>query len=798
MEQFARDLSHALRGLRRSPGFALTAIVTIALGVGVNTTIFSVIDSTLFKPLPYDRPEDLVTLAHRVRPGTAMESFYVGISWAEIDAWRAESGIFEGVEGAAGARTREWHEANQELICGSFTAGLPALLGVAPKLGRVFTPAEARDEAPVIVIAEPLWTSAFSRRPDVVGSAMTIDNRVYTIVGVMPGWFRYGPGGSGVVLAWTALAEHGEQRPSGQNTIFRIRRGLTLEAAEARALVAAQRMQEANPPKEAWTPRLHSMVQGLREGNATLVSPMWLLFLAAGGVLLVACASVGNLLWMRSDSRGRELAMRRVLGASRARLFRLLVCEGLVVGVLGGVAAVLLAHWCLAAMIRLIPTYLQRSMFALSPAALDARALLFAATATLVVATLSAAWPAIAGARTAPGGTQIVGRTRTRRRTSQVLQAAQVALAFVLATTAGLFATSFAAVLSKDLGFDPRGLGSVSVGLPESRYPTPAAQRLARDEALARVRAVPGVRRAGIGPSPIVTMGAGMVLPGASTAAGSLAIRPVGDGYFETAGIRLIAGRDFGPGDTPASPHVAIIDEAGARRVFGNESPLGRRFKYSPYAPEMTIVGVASAVVAADFVTSPGRIGMYFAESQDDPAMAFLIRADGDLSSVLKNVQLALEAFDSGITPGAAAATFFFEPYETYLVPRFYLVLVATFAVLALVTASVGVYGLVAYSMGQRRRELGIRLALGSSLGRIRALVVTEAGGPVVAGLAIGLMAAWWTVGLTQSLLFGIGARDPRGFALGLIALLAATSLAVVAPMRRASRVDPVAALRAD
>ena len=802
LEQLGRDLSHAIRGLWRAPGLALTATITIALGVGLNTTIFSIVDSTLFKRLPYERPEELVTLAHRLRPGTAMETFAVGVSWDEIDTWRSESAIFEGIEGSRYGFTRRWREADRDLECGSFTAGLPALLGLSPRIGRFFTAAEVKDDVPLVVIAESLWIGAFGRRPDVIGSSMTIDNRAYTIVGVMPRSFRYNPGSS-VTQAWTGTREHRDPSPFGGSTIFRVRRGLTLEAAHSLAAAAAQRMQQVNPPKEPWTPRLLPIAADLRGEHQYFLAPMRLLLLTAAVVLLVACASVANLLWTRTDARGRELAMRTILGASRGRLFRLLLCEGLVIGVLGGIAAVVLAWWSLDLVVGLIPTYFGRSMFAVSPAALDTRALLFAVAVTLIVSVLAATWPAIAGARNSritALGRQVAGWTRARRRVSQTLQAAQIGLAFVLTTTAGLFATSFIGIVSANTGLDTNGLGVVWFTFPEGRYPTDAAQRLARDEALARVRAVPGVRQLGVGNSPLASRGGGRFVPEGSTAsAGSLAMRFVGAGYFETTGVRLVAGRDFGPGDTPASPLVAIIDEGAARRLYGNASPIGRRFKYSPYVPDVTIVGVASAVLHADFVAEPDLIGMYLAESQDKPTTIFLIRTDANnLPATLKGAQQALTAFDSGITSGASPAADFFETHETFSVPRFYLVLVSAFAVLALVTASVGVYGLVAYSMAQRRREVGIRLALGSSLAKIRALVLVDASRPVLAGLAVGALVAWWTVGLTQSLLYGIGARDPRAFAIGAVTLLGAALLAVLAPMRRASRTDPAEALRSE
>jgi predicted permease len=441
-------------------------------------------------------------------------------------------------------------------------------------------------------------------------------------------------------------------------------------------------------------------------------------------------------------------------------------------------------------------------MFFVSPPELDWRVLLFALGATTVVAALSAVWPAVAASRAEmrpAAGRQIAGSTRARRRTGQAVQALQIALAFLLATTASLFTTSLVTALTADRGFDPRGLGVVSFSFPEGRYATPAAHLLARDEVLRHVRALPGVRQAAAGSAPPSTLAGRMALPGETKAVASLAIRDVGPGYFAAAGIPMLAGRDFDAGDTAKSPHVAIIDEAGARRVFGAESPIGKRFTYSPYVPEHTIVGVVGTVAASDFLEGSHRVGMYLLDVQDLAMTSFLIRADRDLDTVLKQVRDTIEASGTGArVRSAGPATFAYDSAETFAAPRFYVVLVSTFAVLALVTAAVGLYGLVAYSVGQRTREIGVRLALGSSLGGIRSLVLWEAFITVAIGLAVGTLTTWWLTGVAESLLYGISPRDPRAFAAGATVLVLAAFIAVAGPMRRASRIDPLTALRAD
>ena len=806
LEQIWRDVTHAARGLSRSPGFAATAILTIGLGIGVNISIFSVIDTTFLKPLPYERPHELIRLGHgttpRPEPGVSVE-----LRWDEVAEWREAHDIFQGVEASAVVRTRIWRERGEPIVLGGFTPGMPALLGVTPIAGRVFTPAEVRDGSPVVMIAEELWARGFDRRPDAIGARMTLGDQRLTIIGVLPTTFRYGfrlPGGQPV--AWSGLG--GPLQPASTNTtvilIMRLRSGLSLESAHERAAVVAARMQQARPEKVPWMPVLMPLDRARHGVVSDLQMPMSMLLATAGLVLLVACVNVANLLLTRGASRGRELALRAALGASRARLIRLLLAEGVVVAALGGLAAVLFAAVTLEALVAFIPARMQVWMFQVGMPELDGRVLAFALSVTSVVALLSATWPAMSSARTAlrtsiGGGHQVAGTTRERRRLSRVLQALQVGVAFLLATTAGLFATSFATLVTTDLGFDSRGLGVIGFSLPQGRYPSGESRQFAIARALDRVRATPGVVQAAIGSTPASSLYGDMVRPGGTEKIATLSVRFVGPGYFETAGIRLIAGRDFGPEDHPGSPSVAIIDDDGARRLFGDESPLGRRFSYTKAIPETTIIGVVAPVKAWNFTRPLNRVETYLPVSQGSPQTSFILRAEHNLAATLASVRASLEVHDPAIrVTSAVAATEPYDTMETYTTPRFYLVLLSMFAVLALVTASVGLYGLLAHAVGQRRREIGVRVALGSTPRQVRSLVIREALAPVLAGIAAGGLAAWWTAGLIASLLYGIGPHDPRAFVAGAITLTVAAVFAAFVPLRRATGVDPIVALRAD
>jgi predicted permease len=796
LELLWRDGRGALRRLRRSPGFTITAVLTIGLGIGVNTTLFTVVDSALFKPIPYAHPEELVRAWRRTAQGTLAGE----LTWAELAELRRTAGLLRGIEMYDVARSRPWRERDETIVVGAFTPGMPALLGVTPVAGRVFTTEEAHTRAPIVVIADALWARAFGRRSDAIGATITLDNRQLTIVGIMPAHFRFpfgGPPGPGD--AWTPLVEPADTASATVSSILRLESGLALEAAHEGATLVADRIQQERAPADRWAPLLIPLDRTQDARREDLRQPTLMLLATAGLVLLVACLNVANLLLTRAASRQPELALRAALGATRGRLLQVVAAEAAVVAVAGGAVAMLLAAWTLDVLVAFVPTRLAQAMFQISAPALDHRVLAFAIGVTALVALLTAAWPALASSRRALrasiGGAQPTGQPHNRRHATRVLQTVQVGLAYVLAMTAGLFATSFATLLATDLGFDPRGLGVVRFTTTAKE---PDAERVALDDALARVRTVPGVARAAIGGTPASYVVADVYRPGENDPATLAAVRLVGPGYLETAGIRLIAGRDFGPQDRSGAAPVAIIDEEGARRIFGTGFPLGYRFRHRPQAPETTIVGVVGVVKAWNFIEQPGRVQLYLpALSRDVPMRSFIVRTGDDLASALTNVRAALELHNATIRVTAAEpAADYYERMDTYAPPRFYLVLVSLFAVLALVTTAVGLYGLLAHAVGQRQREIGVRVTLGATPRQVCGLVLREALAPVLVGIALGALATWWTTDLIASLLYGIGPRDPRALALAAAALVAVAVAAAIVPIRRATGVDPVYALR--
>jgi len=804
LEQAWRDVRYAWRGLARSPAFTGTALLTVALGLGVNVTVFTIIDATLFKPLPYERPHELV----RFHQGQGI-SPPVRFTWTEVLAWRNEQRLFAGVEVSVGGYWWDWLERDRSVIVSGFSPGLPTLLGVSPSLGRVFTLDEAEADVPVIVIADVLWRQAFGRDPDVLGTTMTLDGLARTVIGVMPPGFRYGPGGGGVLEAWVPLPERpipGMSITNRLSPIFRLQPDLPLDAAEAGAQAVAARLQADVPPERRRSPHLmpftDARLMGLTETMPGGRASMVMLLAAAGLVLLVACASVAGLLLTRGEGRRQELALRTALGASRGRLARLLLAEGALVAVLGGSAAVLAARWTTAATVRLMPADMQQRMFTASEAVVDARVMAFGLIAVGLVTAIASFWPAVAGSRVDlrarfGAGDQVTGDQAGKRHAGRVLLGAQVALALLLAITASLFSASFARMLTEDLGYDHRGLGVVSFSLPDGKYEDDEAARGAIGRLLDVVRNIPGVRHAAIGSPPGERMTSELIPAGATEPIAATDERIVGPGYLETTGIPLIAGRDFAASDQRGAPRVALIDDSGARSIFSDASPIGQRIRFHASVPEATIVGVVGSVAATDFTQGRDLPGVYYPEAQRYPIRSFVIRADASLPATLAQAREALERLEPGIRIGEAGSAL--APYaeaETFTRPRFYVVLVSAFALLAVVSAAVGLYGLLAHAVGRRRREIGVRVALGATAWQVRRLVIGEALLPIGAGLALGGLAAWWTTEWVRSLLYETGPRDPWAFGVAAAALAAAALVGLVGPIRRATGVDPIVALR--
>jgi putative ABC transport system permease protein len=800
-----QDTRYAFRALRRTPGFVIAAVATLSLGVGVSTAVFGAVDATLLKPLPYRSPAELMDLGHHVNPGTRDERTFIGLDSPEVDFWRSARDLFQGVEAYDG-RTVAFpdNESGGQLQTARMTAGLPALLGVGMSAGRMFSADEALSAAPVAVISDGFWKRRFDRSRQVLGSELLIDKQRVTIVGVLSPKFRYGPGLSGLPDVWRPVA-----LTSGLlSTVFRLRTGISQAAAQTIAEVAARRWQASHPAREPWTPELIA-VDSRRSVAATAYgNPLRVLLGMATVLLFVAAANLSNLLQVRMLSRRRELALRAALGASRTRLIRLLVAEGFLLITAGTLAAVGVAWACTQLLVGLVPPRMSFAMFAVTLPTFDARLFGFMATALAVVIVLSVLVPAfrLPSRKTPNDALRAGGWTSTPpqvRRSAAVLQAFQMALALLLATVALLVASSFVRVSRAELGFDPDRLYSVSIALPRARYPDYATSQAWFAELLARTRQMPGVDSAAFGTPPPNRNSIRLGTPERPDRTPFGTLRSATDGYFKTSGIRLIAGREFEPGDgrmgSGGANHVAIVEQATADALWPGESPVGKLIQYGP-VKNVRVIGEVANVAAYDFKSGKPANAVYTPLAQEFTQFATLIvRGASGHDSPLRMIQDAIRQAEPASTiTNAGLVTNYYAMMETYSGPRFYAALVVIFAVLALAVSAVGLYGLLAFGVEQRQREIGVRIALGSTNRRVRRLVLVDVLRPAVVGLAIGWGAAWVLTKYLGTLLYGVSPRDPLVFVAAGATLIVVSLIAAVVPMRKATRVDPMVVLKAE
>jgi predicted permease len=811
IEQTWQDVRYGVRGLGRAPGFTAIAVLTLGLAMGLNTAAFSVADAAVFRPLPYDRPDSLVYI-HQVQAGDAPGAAALSgafMTRPEMASWLEPPGLF--TSAAAYNLTyadTEWREQGRVIHVGHLSADMPALLGVSPLAGRTLTRDEADSAAPVLLLSEDTWRRDFNRAASAIGARVTLDDTPYTVIGVMPRAFRYGPGGDGRFDAWTGLpANVGEagSPPGSLIPVFRLEPGLTIETANRIATSVASRWQEGLD--SPWTPRLITLGDDRSARLDSTHRRAWLLLMMCGMVLTIACANVANLLAARSDRRWNELAMRSALGATRARIVRLLLTEGALIATLASGVALACASGLIDALFLLMPPLERQRMFEAGVPAIDSRVLGYSLLVGALVALLASVWSARrgAGATMAP---RVADGTPDRRWATAVMQTAQIGLALMLVTGASLTAASFSRTVNHDLGFRPDGLGWLVVEPPANRFPTPEARGLEFERILERIRHLDGVSSAAFGQPPLQPVGNYLFRAGAPAGDVSRAMIDVrlriGAGYFATVGMTLIAGRDFGPEDAATSTPVAIIDEDTARRLFGDASPIGQRVQRSPRpgTPQFTIVGVVNTASTSRFTSTPSQRlpgGAYFPLSQmlaQSPGAWLMIRSSQPIGGVLAEAARAVSSDTPGLRVVRQTVAGYLEAEETFSTPRFYLFLMAICGSVALCLASTGVYSVLAFSVGQREREIGVRMALGASTGRIGRLVIGDALRPVGAGLVIGTIASLLLSTYIASFLYGVSPRDPAAFIVSATVLVASALVACIGPLRRATGQDPIRAIR--
>ena len=805
--EFRQDLAYAARTLRRSPGFTTVALLTLALAIGANSAIFSVAGAVLLQPLPYRDPGALVALYENQTQAHEQRS---DMSAADLTDYRVMQRTLEGIaiHTRAGEVTLHPPEGDPVVVNGMrVSANTFDVLGVGAARGRVFASDEdSPAKKNVVILGDALWQRLFGGDAAVIGRQIVLDDRTLQVVGVMPRGFSLGEGDELWVPLDLSRVMADVNRSRKMHFLFglaRLKPGVRLEAARADLMAHAKALEakypEANSGHYVTMVPLHAdMVGDVRPG-------LLLLSAAAALVLLIACANLANVTLARAITRRRELAIRAAIGAGRARLARQLLTESVLLAVAGGAIGVTVAYAATRALLALNPTVLPP----LSPVTIDARVLAFSVALSALTGVLCGLAPALDGTGAdLHAALKNAGRSASHGaagpRVRRTLVVAQIALAAVLLAGAGLLVRSFAELQHVTLGFDPEHVLTARISLSGGRYDSAASFNRFWDGVLDQLRAAPGVRAAGfVGGLP--THGsatAGLAIEGEPVDLRHLPqvgyISIVGD-YFQAMGIPLRTGRHFGDTDLPKGPRVVIINEAMARRYFPKGDALGRRVRLGPDPsdPFETIVGIVGDVRQAGLESEP--VPTVFVNNHQEMwgGLGLAVRTSGDPRSAESTVRRVVHAIDPLIAVSGVSTME--EVVGTSLAARrFSLALVCGFAGLALALAAVGVYGVLAYTVATRKREFGIRLALGATAGSVLRLVMRQGIAWLAVGLAIGVAAALAGGRLIGSMLYGVRPTDGVTFAAVGLVLLAVVVLACAVPARRATRVDPAGAMRVE
>jgi putative ABC transport system permease protein len=804
------DLLYALRGLRKKPLFTLVAVITLALGIGVNSAIFTVVNAVLLRPLPYPAPDRLMMLwTYNPRQG-----FDKDVStYPNFDDWRRQVGSFERMAAYTGGGFALTQAGDPAQIRGAIvTPGFFETLGIAPSLGRTFGLQEGQaggDRA--AILSHRLWQTRFSGDPAAIGRSIVLNGVPHEILGVMPASFAH-PADAEV---WTPLApsERFAQVMQSRGSywlqvIARLKPGVERASAQAELNAVAAALERQYPDTNAGigvraVPMHEEIVGDVRQ-------PLLILLGAVGFVLLIACANVANLLLTRAASRQKELAIRAALGAGRRRLVRQMLTESLVLATVGGAAGLLLAAWGIQVLQSLAPSSVPR----LTSVEIDTPVILYTLLIAVITGVIFGTVPALqSGAVTAGEFLKEGGRAGSEGARGRGLRAAvavaEVAVALVLLIGAGLLVRSFIAMNRVELGFDPRNVLALRVDLPGARYQEGHQITAFFSDLESRLRTLPGVESVGLGSSVLLS-----ALPQSATLSAEGAPPPdrgapsipvpydsVTSDFFKTLRIPLLRGRTFTAADSPTSQAVVIVNETLARRFFPGADPLGRRvtFDYPTGARVRwaTIVGVVGDTRRGGVERAPWAEVYYPLAQAPDAQMYALVRTSGDPVALMRSAQAEVWAIDRN-QPIYSART-----VETILSAsqanrRFTTLLLGVFSVVALALAAIGIYGVIAYSTAQRTQEIGIRIALGARRVDVLAMVVKEGVAIGLIGLALGTAAALALTRFMAGLLFGVGTHDLATFVALPLALLLVATLATIIPALRATRVDPIAALRAE
>ncbi len=812
VETFWQDIRFAVRTLRKNPGLTAIVITTLALGIGANTAIFSVVNTVLLRPMPYKQADRLVTVwgANKAR-GYDLDL----VSYSDYLDWKSQNRVFESM----GAATDEMYTLTGAgepvaVIGYAFSPDFFDVLGVPPVLGRTF----GRDEDQpgkdhVVVLNYHLWRAQFGGDRSIVGRNVTLDGKAYTVIGVMPQSFQYPQS----VELWTPLAivpDYAKDRGiRWLRVLARFKPGVTIDQAHSEMKTIAARLGSAYPKtNKDYDVNLVS----LRELTSGDVRPALLVLLCSVGlVLLIACANVANLLLSRAVTRKREIAIRVALGASRLRMLRQFLTESVLLGIVGGAFGLVIAYWGVGALVAMFPTTISNlSIPRVETIPIDRWVLGFALLASVVTGIAFGLVPALQACRVSPNESlKESGRSGTAgshgRRLRNILVVSEVALSLVLLTAASLMIKSFVRLVQADLGFHTDHLLTLRVLLPEYKYGTDTEQLAFSNEVLGRIQSSPGVKSAGtVTFLPLSGWWGTREISIAGRPADPAAKNPrpvwssVSPDYFRATNIALLKGRYFTDQDNKSTRNAAILSASLARELWPNEDPIGKEVNVQGFNGTRQVVGVVGDIsqlgigVHQSGINSEPTSEVYIPFAQEPThLLCFAIRTAGDPLSVANAVRREVWAVDK------EQAMSFIETMdqlasETTALQRASMILLAVFAGLALVLASIGIYGVVSYSASQRTHEIGIRIALGAGSRDVLHLVIGEGLLLTVAGVAIGIAGAFGLTRFLASLLYGVSSADPATFVTVPMVLTAVAVAACYIPARRAMRLDPMVALR--
>ena len=810
MQTLWQDLRYGARMLLKQPGFTSVAVITLALGIGANTAMFSVINAVLLRPLPYRQPDRLVTIWEEM-PQRGM--YEIPVSFANLRDWVDQTKTLDQIS-AYTFTNLNLSGVGEPARLGAVrsSANLFSLVGAAPLLGRLFLPEEDKEGANrVVILGHALWQSRFGSDSAIIGRSLTLDNQKHTVVGVMPSGFQFpvGFGYLGKVLndpidLYVPLAATGKELGRGHYSFFamgRLKPGITIDQARAEMTTIEGRLEQQYPDTNTG---IGIKLVPTQEQTVKAIRPALLVLLGAVAfLLLIACANIANLMLARGASRQKELAIRAALGASRLRVVRLLLSESLMLSLAGGCLGLLLAVWGTNALVALAPDNIPR----LNEVGVDARVFGFTLAVSLVTGIVFGLVPALHAAKpdlneALKEGLRGSMGSSAGKRTRSILVVVEVALSLVLIIGAGLMIKSFLRLQQMNIGFNPDHVLAVNLSLPSSRYPEDRQQVAFFREALERLQSLPGIQSAGATTGLPLTLdisGSDFRIEGQpDPEAGKEMIintRSVSPGYFRTLGIRLINGRDFSDRDKSDAPAAAIINDELARIYFPGEDPIGKRISFDDKQSWMSIVGIIGDVKQLG-LDSSAKPEVYFPYLQVvAPEMSLVIRTSSNPLSLAGALKSQIQMIDKDL-PFDDAKTMQQLLAESSSGRRFNMLLLSVFAMVALLLAIVGIYGVMSYTVARRTHEIGIRVAVGAQPLDVFRMVIGQGMKLAIIGVAFGLVGAFGLTRLMTTMLFGVEPTDPATFVSIAVLLTGVTLVACYIPARRATKVDPLVALR--